>query len=95
MGMIKVDGIVKGTGKAALTNSSFCGTEEVNIDNNSYLTGKDWNLDEYVGFYVHAYFTNDDDDQKLLSISRDGTVSYTHLDVYKRQGDMLLQWMRW
>ena len=29
MGMIKVDGIVKGTGKAALTNSSFCGTEEV------------------------------------------------------------------
>ncbi len=71
MGMVKVDGIVKGTNKSALTNSSFCGTEEVNIDNSLYLTGEGWNLDEYVGYYVHAYFTKDEDSRKLISISKD------------------------
>lgn len=97
MGMIKVDGIVKGTGKAALTNSSFCGTEEVNIDNNSYLTGKDWNLDEYVGFYVHAYFTNDDDDQKLLSISRDdkrnNTLVINSKDIESFENRKIKYWL--
>lgn len=96
MGMIKVDGIVKGTNKSALTNSSFCGTEEINIDNNPYLTGENWELDKYVGYYVHAYFSKDEDDRKLFSISmdekRNNTLVIDVKDIEKFENGKIEYW---
>jgi len=72
MGLQIVEGVLRGTYRSAITNESFCGVGEININGENYYVG-DLVLDEYVGYAVTACFTNPENskDAELIYIEKD------------------------
>ncbi len=86
-----VKGIVQGSYKSALTDYSYAGFGEINIDGREYNIGS-YNTDDLIGCYVTAYFTDDDDEElvlieknekktKELVIGSDDFVSYNGTEI--------------
>ena len=63
-----VKGVVKGSYRSALTEYSYAGYNEINIDGVNYNIG-DYDVSDLIGCYVTAYFT-DDDDEELICIEK-------------------------